>query len=368
MSGVFGLVNLGNTCFLNSVLVSLSAIRPFLVALSQLCVKMDQIDWKQYDATANNNVQIIRNLNVILQGKVKAPRQFIRHFNDKHPGLAGFQQQDAHEAFNFIVDLVHESIQGINLFFRDNPQLMKDETMQDAWQAAHSFRGLITPRENVYKAVTPKEILPFAGLYSDFLTFPCGHQPEVKLVPYTSISLSLPPNRPSSLAECLKAFTIRETVEGVSCDTCKEKKTIAKQLLFAKPPEVLCFHFIRLLGDYKIDSFVSFPFMFDLAPFMATEQSYAKTFRKDFAVDFLTSNMFQRQAPVHYQLRAVIVHHGSAYGGHYTSLRVSNLDETSNMWYHVSDEDIVETQLGTVMQAQAYMLFYEKISTLRTAL
>eukprot|EP00475_Leptophrys_vorax_P018016 TRINITY_DN2461_c0_g1_i1.p1 TRINITY_DN2461_c0_g1~~TRINITY_DN2461_c0_g1_i1.p1 ORF type:complete len:369 (+),score=106.10 TRINITY_DN2461_c0_g1_i1:1050-2156(+) len=368
MSKVFGLTNVGNTCFLNSVFVSLSSIKPFITAVDHLCSKLNLIDWSKYNDAAKTNVKIIRNLNQVIQGEVAVPRRFIKHFFDLHPDLAGFHQQDAHEAFNFIVDLVHESIQGINQFLRDNPELLlktgsDDDVYEQIWQVNSLADLLKPPPKSSLKA--PEDILPFSGLYADFLTFPCGHQPEVKHVPYTSISLSLPVERPCSLNECLQAFTVRESVTGVMCDVCKEKRSVTKQLMFAKPPTILCFHFIRLLGDFKITSFVKFPFKFDLAPFMASEASYAKLLKKDDFAVISALQMMTRLPPVSYKLRSVICHHGSAYGGHYTSFRSQG---DGDQWFHVSDEDVSQTDIGTVMRSEAYMLFYERDQTLRTSL
>ena len=58
-----------------------------------------------------------------------------------------------------------------------------------------------------------------------------------------------------------------------------------------------------------------------------------------------------------YSLRSVIVHHGDAGGGHYTSY-VRSFD---NFWYHC-DDFLQPRRVGVdeVLAAEAYMLFYEQ--------
>ena len=58
-----------------------------------------------------------------------------------------------------------------------------------------------------------------------------------------------------------------------------------------------------------------------------------------------------------YSLRAVVVHHGNVGVGHYTAY-VRSFD---NFWYHCDDDEQPrQVNIGEVLQAEAYMLFYER--------
>ena len=62
-----------------------------------------------------------------------------------------------------------------------------------------------------------------------------------------------------------------------------------------------------------------------------------------------------------YHLRAVVVHHGGAGAGHYTSF----VRAADNNWYHCDDcssQAPRKTTLAEVLQAEAYMLVYECVS------
>ena len=57
-----------------------------------------------------------------------------------------------------------------------------------------------------------------------------------------------------------------------------------------------------------------------------------------------------------YRLRAVLLHHGQAGGGHYTAL----VRSADNQWYHCDDAlPPKRVPVADVLSAEAYMLFYE---------
>ena len=72
---------------------------------------------------------------------------------------------------------------------------------------------------------------------------------------------------------------------------------------------------------------------------------------------------------VEYDLKAVIVHHGSADSGHYTAFRKIECDEVGPQtagarkenWVDISDETVNRVTERDVLASQAYMLFYRQI-------
>lgn len=63
--------------------------------------------------------------------------------------------------------------------------------------------------------------------------------------------------------------------------------------------------------------------------------------------------------PLHlfeYRLYAISTHSGSLYGGHYTA-HVKH----GNSWYYVSDSYAKQESLENALNAEAYVLFYERI-------
>lgn len=60
-----------------------------------------------------------------------------------------------------------------------------------------------------------------------------------------------------------------------------------------------------------------------------------------------------------YDLTAIICHHGTAGGGHYTAYCLNYLN---GQWYEFDDQYVTEVDVGQVQSCEAYVLFYKKNS------
>ncbi|KAL6424922.1 hypothetical protein ACFW04_010060 [Cataglyphis niger] len=202
-----------------------------------------------------------------------------------------------------------------------------------------------------------------------------------------------------SVESCLNQFTALELMTGsnkVVCEACtaREKKnqenlskmvctSSTKQYLISQVPPVLILHLKRFqtqrVGFRKVLKHVSFPMLLNLAPVCTDHKK-----------------------PRLYALYGVVEHSGTVHGGHYvayvkTRLPLSpddhrwnflpkdkdlKLDDKSNSldseeqasakaasviepppgrWYYVSDSRVSEVDENSVLQSQAYLLFYERI-------
>lgn len=151
------------------------------------------------------------------------------------------------------------------------------------------------------------------------------------------------------LQDCLAAFFSADDLKGdnmYSCEKCKKLRNGVKYSKVLKLPEILCIHLKRFRHDNifssssssKISSFVSFPLeRLDMMPYL----------HKD-CKDAVTS----------YSLVAVICHHGTSSGGHYTAYALNALNHT---WYEFDDQVVTEADLQQVENSQAYVLFYQKL-------
>lgn len=106
-------------------------------------------------------------------------------------------------------------------------------------------------------------------------------------------------------------------------------------------PEMLCVHLKRFRHDLsyssKISSPVNFPLVgLDMRPYLHKEcKSKVST----------------------YDLTAVICHHGTVGGGHYTSFAKH---EMSGKWFEFDDQIVNEVSPEVVQNCEAYVLFYRK--------
>eukprot|EP00484_Ammonia_sp_Unknown_P007105 CAMPEP_0197056702 /NCGR_PEP_ID=MMETSP1384-20130603/88795_1 /TAXON_ID=29189 /ORGANISM="Ammonia sp." /LENGTH=585 /DNA_ID=CAMNT_0042490813 /DNA_START=10 /DNA_END=1767 /DNA_ORIENTATION=- len=150
----------------------------------------------------------------------------------------------------------------------------------------------------------------------------------------------------------------------------KSYRTTAKKRQFvSRYPNVLCIHLNRLQFGAKDSRFVRFPSALNLS----------LTDKKIKAVELINAMFNENDLMLQneYILMAVIVHHGSDSGGHYTtykraigkkwqqSLEWRSPHELQQIqlhseWYHISDEFVNKVKLSQVLMSQAYMLFYQK--------
>ncbi|XP_017770908.1 PREDICTED: ubiquitin carboxyl-terminal hydrolase 16 [Nicrophorus vespilloides] len=203
-----------------------------------------------------------------------------------------------------------------------------------------------------------------------------------------------------SVQSCLNQFTTSELMTAnnkVGCELCTkrhggpDKKTVytnaRKQLLIYNPPAVLILHLKRFqvyhFRPLKMSKNVKFPIVLDIAPFCSKRSKNLPTFTAG-------------QNRVLYSLYGVVEHSGTMHGGHYVAyVKVRpKLDDDSyrwgflpknqrrdkggavgsgsspppsepqappGKWYYVSDSFSSEVAESKVLNANAYLLFYERI-------
>jgi len=323
-----GLKNLGNTCFLNSVLQALASIKAFHTYLnSQPRLKDMQL------------VQALKDTIAALSLKNRTIEPPVVKVPSLRKRFITMEQQDAHELMLFMISALTEeteqvsSVPGLSIFkdpsFEHGSPLIFTST---ASVISSSLTNSITNQELSSSVRIPemkplsngekttsmnKKLLnrnPFAGIMQSTLKCSrCGNQFPPTYQKFVDISLSIPPqfllyNKPQvcTLEECLNFFSASELVQDVDCATCKkkhqkmsglqglfipspmpEKSSAFKKLSIARPPKSLCLHIRRLvaLGGpvVKLNCFVDFPLELDLAPYcsfngeVAIESSLVKS-------------------------------------------------------------------------------------------
>lgn len=70
-----------------------------------------------------------------------------------------------------------------------------------------------------------------------------------------------------------------------------------------------------------------------------------------------------------YQLIGTVEHSGTMRGGHYVAYVKGSKNETedgtedgTSTWYYISDSHVRKTCLESVLQSEAYLLFYERLN------
>lgn len=260
--------------------------------------------------------------------------------------LAGYQQQDAHEYLQFILNSLHSA----NI----DPD-EKEQKAEDCDCIIHrTFCGVLQSAVTCTKCknvTTARD--PFMDLSLDV------RQPGLKkkLTLTAGKDKSAPPSPPVALLECLDRFTAPETLPAAdyTCTRCASAQQAIKRLSLARLPPVLPVHLKRFShskkngASVKLDTRVRFPMAVDLGPYLTVPPEAGK---KDPAAGEEAGKDDPPVKPI-YELSSVIVHKGKMDSGHYISY-----SRVYDEWFMFDDSKVVLVEENEVLGSEAYMLFY----------
>ncbi|XP_043567720.1 ubiquitin carboxyl-terminal hydrolase 22 isoform X4 [Chiloscyllium plagiosum] len=376
--GLRGLINLGNTCFMNCIVQALThtpLLRDFFLSDRHKCemqspncclvCEMSRLFQEFYSGYRSPHIPY-RLLHLVWT--------HARH-------LAGYEQQDAHEFLIAALDVLHRHCKG-------------DDNGKKASNPNHCNCII----DQIFTG----------GLQSDVTCQVC-HGVSTTIDPFWDISLDLPgsstpfwPLSPGSdgnvvngeshmssgtttLTDCLRRFTRPEHLGSsakIKCSGCHSYQESTKQLTMKKLPIVACFHLKRFEHSAKlrrkITTYVSFPLELDMTPFMASSKESRMNGQYQQPVDSLNNDnkvlcehrlremhlvcmcghdIITGKQPNHkYSLFAVVNHQGTLESGHYTSFIRQHKDQ----WFKCDDAIITKASIKDVLDSEGYLLFYHK--------
>lgn len=301
-----GLRNLGNTCFLNSVLQCLTYTAP-LAAYLQSGKHQSSCRTSGFCALCAIQKHVSRALQST--GRILEPKDLVSNLRCISRSFRNARQEDAHE---YMVNLL--------------------ESMHKCCLPS----GVPSESPGAYEKSLVHKI--FGGrLRSQVKCMQCSYCSN-KFDPFLDLSLEI--IGAGSLHKALGDFTAKEQLDGgarvYQCDQCKQKVKALKQLTIHKAPQVLAVHLKRFsshVQGQKIDRKVAFGPTLDLKPFVTGPY----------------------EGDLNYTLYGVLVHHGwSTHSGHYYCF----VRTSSGMWYSLDDNQVVQVNERRVLEQKAYMLFY----------
>jgi len=393
--GLCGFQNIGNTCYLNSILQLLIHSNVFLsfvlnddfnnylekASIQRIAdiyrkqnnlTENQQITIKKSDIEKLSNLSIIKKLHdivdtIINKGNSIINPQSLKEIVDiKIKSFRGFMQQDGHEFLLQILDNIIEetgietepmlnNVPEIIKNYKDIIAITKKKIIET--NDINEKKNIINNFNN-YKLQNKDIINKYEGLTYMRNIFKKKHNPFIFNIKNITINnivcsncnnlivnyenntiLSLPIS--DSLYNSFKMFTNTEEINDYNCSVCNSSQKIFKNLKIWKAPILLFIHLKRFKqldnGKVKKDnSFVDIPMELDIT-------------------DFYDSSIYDN-TKLKYKLKGFVNHHGGLNGGHYTSDCACINDES---WYHFDDSNVSKYTGYNVDISSAYILMYE---------
>lgn len=305
-----GLQNLGNTCYLNSVLQCLTYTEPFAAYLQS----------GKHGSSCRTSgfcalCALQKHVKTALQstGKIVTPSLIVKNLRCISRSFRNSRQEDAHELMVNLLESMHKCCLP---------------------------SGVPSESQSAYDKSLVHKI--FGGrLRSQVKCTRCSHCSN-KFDPFLDLSLDIA--KATTLVRALQNFTEEELLDGgqkqYQCDRCRQKVVAKKRFTIDKAPNVLTVHLKRFSPfnpREKIDKKVDFQPVLDLKPFVSDSKG----------TDFK------------YSLYGVLVHAGwNTQSGHYYCF----VRTSSGMWHNLDDNQVRQVREADVLKQKAYMLFYVRDS------
>jgi ubiquitin C-terminal hydrolase len=328
-----GIINLGNTCFINSCLQVLIHCNPFINKFFNKCRQPGLINQKDTPISLEFFLVCKSMVNTINTGdKYIDITNFKQNFGAKHPQFEGYLQNDSQEFCRILLEDISTELNEVKtkpVYRTLTNTNRKSKKVRDL-----EFHQNFSERE--------KSIITELFYAQIITTYTC----ECKLAIYSfqkilDFPLLLPDNVTNiSINDLLKSYFQTETIDFQNqCEKCKKVLKHKKEIKISRPPEILILSLQRIdqVTRTKNECFVSFPQVLDMSEFIDNECGF-------------------NREPI-YNLFAVINHAGNIDCGHYYSFIKLN---GQNDWYEFNDSSVRNIGPKIDNFPYAYALFYIK--------
>ncbi|KAK8195966.1 ubiquitin-specific protease doa4 [Zalaria obscura] len=369
-----GLVNFGVTCYMNATIQALSATIPlssFFMDGDSFKKHVQRENWKGSKGVLPElYANLIRS---IWKGDVEAIRpSTLRSFCARLNREWGIdRQQDAKEFFDFLVDCLHEDLNG-----RWSKPPLRELTAQEEAKRESMPKLIVAKTEWDRYTHREQSYLTdlFAGQHASRLRCTTCHFTSTTYEAFYSISVEIPRSGRSSIEECLRSYCAEEMLSGDEvwkCPRCNVEREATKQITITRAPQFLVVHFKRFSAGRgesarKVRTPIEFPLKgLDIEPYMLPRPSAveAESIAKQFGPEALKTGV-EMTPPYRYDAYAVMRHIGTTLtSGHYTCLA---RDQQRDCWRQFNDTWVGDfdpdrlSERERLQNEMAYIVFYQR--------
>ncbi|XP_028435866.1 ubiquitin carboxyl-terminal hydrolase 8 isoform X2 [Perca flavescens] len=332
-----GLRNMGNTCYMNSILQCLCNT-PGMAEYFNNNFYLEDINRQNI---LGHKGEVAEEFGVIMKAlwaglyKCISPRDFkitIGKINDQ---FAGYDQQDSQELLLFLMDGLHEDLNKADnrkRYKEEENDHLDDQTAADLAWSKHKLLN-----ESIIVAL-------FQGQFKSTVQCLTCHRKSRTFETFMYLSLPLASTSKCSLQDCLRLFSKEEKLTDnnkVFCRHCKAHRDSTKKLEIWKVPPILLVHLKRFSyeGRWKQKLQTSVDFSLD-------------------TLDLAQYVIGPKQTLKRYSLFGVSNHYGGLDGGHYTAYCKN---APKQRWYKFDDHEVTEISTSSVKSSAAYILFYSNL-------
>lgn len=331
--GLCGLWNIGNTCFMNSVIQCLSHTRELTAYLRKESTT-ERGTSKDHKILAEYT-KLIKDM---WSGNTRSvnPSELKYAFSSKHRMYSGSAQQDAQEFLRFFIDSLHS---GLNACVKREPmpKEIEDDDLPNRVKSSMMWDWYSRVENSVIKDL-------FVGMLRSTLRCSACNNASVTFDPFWDLSLPLPStNSRGKLLDCMDEFVREEVMDGldqVYCSKCKARRKCTKSMAIERFPKYLVIHLKRFSETRwsKLTNVIEFP-----------------TGERELNLQQYASE--DHQGPVNYSLYGISNHMGSTAGGHYIAVCKHPV---SKEWNEFNDNFVSDASERSLVTSSAYVLFYER--------
>lgn len=321
--GLSGIVNFGNTCYINSAIQSLS----HTLELTDFFISKE-FHKKIKDNPESSYVEFVKQWERLLNGLWEdnctiSPKSFFRilikicNEKDIDLGISENMQNDIQEFLMLVMGVIHDSLSEKKKFRSLRTLKGLELESEKSWV---EFFG------NDYSKIIE---LFYGQIITEIKDNENGKVYSNNFQPLCFIPLPIKKTEKCSIYDCIELYLEKEILENHKIND-TETKTVSKQIKFYRLPKIIIFTLNRFNNmNIKLNDTIEIPETLDMSKHNNTKTEY--------------------------ELYSICNHYGGSGGGHYTSFCKNN-----NNWYEFNDSSV--KKLGSVNTSNAYCLFYKRSS------